>query len=423
MSELVVAPELATLEDHFVDAIAEATPAYRRALGILLVQLLAGLAIASAACGGGDSAPAPSSTESTPTSAIATVPPGPSPESTPPGSTATASATQTPEIASTLAAGAWSPPPTVQQPMIAPKANSAAYDRDDWEHWIDADGDCQNTRAEVLIAESQSPVTFRGGSSCTVDTGTWVGPFTGETFTLASDVDVDHMVPLKNAHESGGWAWSAERKRDYANDMSNPQHLIAVQDNANQSKGAQGPEGWKPPDQTYWCRYAVDWIEIKVTWEITVTSAERAALEAMLDTCPGGSPLVSESASTPTATSTVTVTPAPATATATTTSMACGGATATIVGVDKASTPEVVTITGAGDLTGWFLISVRGNQRYDFPAGFVLTGDVEVLSATPAFADSATKLHWTGSNVWNNSSDDDGELYDCEGTLVSFWDD
>ncbi|MEE8363432.1 MAG: DUF1524 domain-containing protein [Dehalococcoidia bacterium] len=184
----------------------------------------------------------------------------------------------------------------------------AAYDRDDWQHWIDANGDCQNTRAEVLIAESAAAVTFTAASGgCTVATGLWQGPFTGQAFTAASDVDVDHMVPLKNAHDSGAWSWSAAQKRDYANELSDPQHLIAVDDGTNQSKGAHGPEAWKPPLQSYWCRYAVDWIGIKSRWDQTATDAEWSALLVMLSTCPGGSLTVLPAATvapTPTATAT-----------------------------------------------------------------------------------------------------------------------
>ena len=60
------------------------------------------------------------------------------------------------------------------QLMVAPFPNSLlAYDRDDWRHWVDADGDCQNTRVEVLIAESSATVSFTSGNNCTVSTGTW----------------------------------------------------------------------------------------------------------------------------------------------------------------------------------------------------------------------------------------------------------
>jgi hypothetical protein len=169
--------------------------------------------------------------------------------------------------------------------VIAPHNTTVAYSRDAWVHWIDEDGDCQNTRAEVLIVETRQPVTFTSSTNCTVATGEWFDPYTGQTWTLASDVDVDHFVPLHNAHVSGGHAWDSAKKQAYANDMVDPDHLIAVEDNVNQSKGASAPDEWKPPRTAYWCTYATDWAEVKKRWDLTVTQSEYDALTEMLATC------------------------------------------------------------------------------------------------------------------------------------------
>ena len=59
------------------------------------------------------------------------------------------------------------------------------YDRSTWKHWEDFDGDCQNTRHELLIASSEVPVTFTSPTGCTVSTGQWLDPYTGDTYTLA----------------------------------------------------------------------------------------------------------------------------------------------------------------------------------------------------------------------------------------------
>ncbi len=159
------------------------------------------------------------------------------------------------------------------------------YDRGEWSHWSDDDGDCQDARQEALIAESETPVQYTTDDRCRVASGSWEGPHTGEVFTNPGDLDVDHMVPLANAHRSGGWAWSKDKKRQYANDLSYDGHLIAVKVSANRAKGSSGPEDWKPPEHAYWCRYALDWITIKNAWDLTATEAEADALEKMLGTC------------------------------------------------------------------------------------------------------------------------------------------
>ena len=154
-----------------------------------------------------------------------------------------------------------------------------------------------------------------------------------------------------------------------------------------------------PPRMAYWCKYAVDWIGVKNNYDLTVTADEWTGLQDMLDTCPDGSPTILLS----------------------TAATFCGGATAEITGLFKATTPEVVTISGTGDATGWYLISVTGNQRFDFPDGFQFTPNVEIHSATTA-AGGASTLIWTAGNVWNNASEDDAELFDCDDVLVDHFD-
>ena len=124
---------------------------------------------------------------------------------------------------------------TILIPLLAQAANPGcpAYDRKAWKHWIDEDRDCQNARHEVLIAESISTVAFKTEKGCRVVSGSWDDPYSGRTITDASKIDIDHMVPLKEAHESGGHAWDVYRKRDYANDLSDPNTLIAVDRSLN----------------------------------------------------------------------------------------------------------------------------------------------------------------------------------------------
>jgi hypothetical protein len=170
-------------------------------------------------------------------------------------------------------------------PIVEIAPNLPEYERNAWQHWTDDDSDCQNTRAEVLIGESGAAVTFRSSDDCTVDTGEWFDPYTNQTFTEAGDLDVDHMVPLKNAHISGAHAWDDVTRRAYANELANADQLIAVSASANRSKGARGPDAWRPTASEYWCEYATHWVSIKLRWELSVTAAEFEALEEMLETC------------------------------------------------------------------------------------------------------------------------------------------
>ena len=176
--------------------------------------------------------------------------------------------------------------PLVFAVTISPvPAGLPEYDRRNWKHWTDADGDCQDARNEVLIAESATSVTFRTNDQWRVASGERLTPYASTAVTDPSKLDVDHMVPLGNAHISGAWQWPAERKERYANYLDDPQHLIAATASANRSKGARGPDQWKPDDRSYWCQYAVDWASIKSTWGLTVTEHEFNALNQMLNTC------------------------------------------------------------------------------------------------------------------------------------------
>ena len=207
-----------------------------------------------------------------------TLPPATETESAPTsGSTATTGPGAT---SSPTATGMVLPVSVASVPADLPE-----YDRSTWRHWTDEDGDCQNARQEVLIAESSVAVTFQSEDQCRVATGLWEGPYTGMTVDDPGDLDVDHMVPLGNAHQSGGWNWSPERKREYANYLGYNNHLIATTSGANRSKGSKGPDRWRPPLQDYWCVYAVDWVSIKNEWGLTVTENEYVALSEMLAAC------------------------------------------------------------------------------------------------------------------------------------------
>ena len=115
-------------------------------------------------------------------------------------------------------------------------ASLPAYDRHDWKHWTDANGDCQDARNEALIAESRGTISYRTERRCRVSGGEWLAPYTGTVVTDPSKLDVDHMVPLGNAHISGAWRWTAHQREQYANYLDDPQHLIAVTARTNRTR-------------------------------------------------------------------------------------------------------------------------------------------------------------------------------------------
>jgi hypothetical protein len=135
----------------------------------------------------------------------------------------------------------------------------------------------------VLIEESLQPLTV--GPGCFLEGGEWYSAFDGVTTTNPSNFDIDHFVPLKEAWESGAYSWSDERRRDFANDLSNSASLIAVSASSNRSKGARDPAEWLPPDPSYHCAYVVQWIEVKLYWDLSVDPVEATALNDVLLRC------------------------------------------------------------------------------------------------------------------------------------------
>ncbi|MEO3868661.1 HNH endonuclease family protein [Nonomuraea sp. B12E4] len=162
---------------------------------------------------------------------------------------------------------------------VTAESHGSTYDRDLFPHWITVSGTC-NTREEVLKRDGTNVVT---DSSCAAVSGSWFSPYDGATWTAASDVDIDHMVPLAEAWASGAWSWTTSRRQQFANDLGGPQ-LWAVTDNVNQSKSDQDPAEWQPRSAER-CRYARAWTQVKWYWGLSVDSSEKAALTSMLSSC------------------------------------------------------------------------------------------------------------------------------------------
>jgi hypothetical protein len=188
--------------------------------------------------------------------------------------------------ATTTTAGAVVRPRVKLTPLvIAPASHTNTYRRTaDFGTWLKVSG-CQDTRATLLIRTSTVKVTFTSSKHCTVKTGRWTDPWSGVTTTVARDFDIDHTVPLGNAWAHGASGWTQARRLAYANDLTDANHLVPIALGENRSKGDRGPESWKPPNHSAWCKYATVWDRIKAKWHLSATTAEWSALVAMAKTC------------------------------------------------------------------------------------------------------------------------------------------
>jgi hypothetical protein len=169
----------------------------------------------------------------------------------------------------------------LQLPVAAEVAEG--YDRDLFKHWIDADGDGCNTRKEVLIAEAKVKPNVSGG--CDLSGGQWYSPYDKVTTNNPSDFDIDHFVPLNEAWQSGAYAWSSTKRKEFANDLGFAKSLIAVTASSNRSKSDRDPPNWIPRNYDYLCEYVTSWVEVKLRWGLTADQPEIDALLYYSEDC------------------------------------------------------------------------------------------------------------------------------------------
>lgn len=155
------------------------------------------------------------------------------------------------------------------------------YERSAFGHgWNDADGDCQDSRAEALIATSSTTVRFAADKECRVVTGRWISLFTGKVIQNSNEIDIDHVVPLKWAWKRGAKVWLQAKRERFANDMVN---LWPVELSLNRSKGAQGPDEWLPPSGQ--CGYVARFLRIVKQYDLQPSASETEWIKSFLNSC------------------------------------------------------------------------------------------------------------------------------------------
>ncbi|MGW7601479.1 HNH endonuclease family protein [Streptomyces antimycoticus] len=167
--------------------------------------------------------------------------------------------------------------------LKAARESRTGYEREKFKLWVDEDHDGCDTRKEVLLAEAvKNP---RQGEHCKLTGGTWRSYYDDKTVTDAGKLDIDHVVPLAEAWDSGASKWTAERRETYANDLDAQRSLVAVSLGPNRAKGDQDPAEWLPPAKDALCTYATDWVATKLRWSLSSDPAETKALRKVAKGC------------------------------------------------------------------------------------------------------------------------------------------
>ncbi len=168
--------------------------------------------------------------------------------------------------------------------LVVDTEYAGGYDRSLFRHWVDADGDGCDTRREVLLAEAVTTPAISG--DCSLSGGSWASRYDNALVAGSGrGFDVDHLVPLKEAWDSGAYAWSPLQRQLFANDLGHPDALVAVSASSNRSKGARDPSTWLPPLVDQHCWYVSAWISVKSRWSLTVDPQEVATLRDVISGC------------------------------------------------------------------------------------------------------------------------------------------
>jgi hypothetical protein len=243
-----------------------------------LTAALAAAALAAAGCGAA-STPAPSTTASSTTAPAVTSTAAVTAPATPPAAKVAPPAAKpaAPSAASGSAAAALAALP------VKGRAPKTGYSRAQFgDGWADVGG-C-DTRDRILTRDLTAKTYLDG---CRVRTGTLADPYTAQAIRYtrgASEVDIDHVVALSDAWQKGAQQWSPATRVAFAND---PLELLAVDAHTNRSKGDGDAATWLPANKSFRCDYVARQVAVKTKYRLSVTQAEKDAIDRVLAACPG----------------------------------------------------------------------------------------------------------------------------------------
>ncbi len=236
---------------------------------------------------------APTTAAATPVPAATT--PAPAVTATPPP-VATPTSKPTPPPAPTrdvvvVAAGSGPAAAALLALPVKGRAAKTGYSRDAFgPAWADVDRNGCDTRDDVLRRDLTATTVTAGSGGCEVATGTLVDPYSGTTipftrgFDTSAEVQIDHVVALSNAWQTGAFAWTPDVREQFAND---PLNLLAVQGRLNSQKGDGDAATWLPPATGIRCAYVARQVAVKTKYRLWATPPEQAATARLLTGCPG----------------------------------------------------------------------------------------------------------------------------------------
>ncbi len=160
---------------------------------------------------------------------------------------------------------------------VAPESRTG-YVRTKFKHWVSVGNGCDSRKAVIISEATVKPVVEKG---CVIKGGEWLSVYDSVKVTDAGKLDVDHMVPLAEAWDSGASAWDDKKRELYANDQTDARHLIAVTGASNRSKSDRDPAEWMPTNEKYKCQYIMNWVSIKVRWSLFVDEKELLAIKSI----------------------------------------------------------------------------------------------------------------------------------------------
>jgi hypothetical protein len=176
---------------------------------------------------------------------------------------------------------------TLNKMPVKGRAPKTGYSRDQFPHWKDPDKNGCDTRNEILKRDLTKVVFKEGTNNCKVISGTLLDPYSNKliTFNLnesSSTIDIDHVVALSNAWQTGAFQLTLTQRTNFAND---PLNLLAVDFKLNRQKGDGDAATWLPPYKSYRCAYVARQVSVKFKYKLWVTAPEKSAISSLLKSC------------------------------------------------------------------------------------------------------------------------------------------